>query len=141
MASRKVGGRLSIGRITPETKRKMLPRDIDAKTPVSSDTKRYPMPIPRNVKTDAAMKSIRAISGTLLSESGRKKRDRPRKMIICIKISIRFVKYVESMNVILRMGRKKFRRKAGLFFSIMTNVVPNNSELNMMTMIINVGKR
>ena len=49
--------------------------------------------------------------------------------------------YVEIINVVFLIGRKKFRRYAGLFFSIITSVVPNNKELNITTNTRIAGKR
>jgi len=48
---------------------------------------------------------------------------------------------MESMKVVVLMGRKKLRKKAGLFFSIITKVVPKSMELNMTTRTNRAGKR
>ena len=54
---------LSRGRMTPETNNRRLPSEMDPRTAVSSELKIYPIAIPRNVNTEAAIKRIKAISG------------------------------------------------------------------------------
>ena len=65
----------SIGKITPEKKRKREPRDTDARTAVSSDENTYPKIIPIKVNTDDTRKSTKKIDGNFEMESDKKNRE------------------------------------------------------------------
>ena len=60
---RRAGVRPSKGIITPEMNNNKLPKEIEARTPVSSEVKMQPIPIPKKEKTEAVTKSIKATLG------------------------------------------------------------------------------
>ena len=97
--------------------------------------------MPKKVKTDEVTKRTKVICGTREIIPCRKNKEMPRIMAISTSIRIIFVKYVEVTKVIVFVGIKKLRMKAGLFFSIITKLVPRSKELNITTNTKIAGKR
>jgi len=81
----------SRGRIVPDNRSKILLKEIDARTPVSSDVNRYPIPIPRKVKIDAVRNKIKATEGKAEALSPKKKSEIPKIITSSMMMRIKFV--------------------------------------------------
>ena len=101
-----VGEMVSIGKTTPETNSNKLPAEIEAKVPVSSDLKAYPMPMPMKENTEEESKSTPATGNNCAKLSLRNTADTANMTSTCTKVITNVVRYVDKTKVPLRRGKK-----------------------------------
>jgi len=100
------GEMVSMGRTIPDTNNNKLPAEIEAKVPVSSDLKAYPMPMPMKENTEEESKSTPATGNNCAKLSLRNTAETANMTKTCTEVITKVVRYVDKTKVPLRSGKK-----------------------------------
>ena len=100
------GEMVSMGRTIPDTNNNKLPVEMEAKAPVSSDLKEYPIPMPINENTEEESSNTPATGNSCAKFSLRKIAETASMTKTCTEVITKVVRYVDKTKVPLRSGKK-----------------------------------